>query len=172
MENLWVRFQCDSLELEFWASCGKNHAHVRKYPFIPGSLGGSRKLSTGPSRPRVAEETLIILDCVSGGLSCGRVNDLHLTSDKGFLVSTGSLDSSGLVTKSCQTLTTPWTLAHQAPLSMGCPRQEYWSGLPFPSPGDLPDPEIEPLSPALQVISCIARRFFTFEPPGEPKQPS
>ena len=46
---------------------------------------------------------------------------------------------------------TPWTVAHQAPLSMGFSRQEYWSGLPFPSPGDLPDPGIEPRSPALQA---------------------
>ena len=46
---------------------------------------------------------------------------------------------------------TPWTVAHQAPLFMGFSRQEYWSGLPFPSPGDLPDPEIEPRSPALQT---------------------
>ena len=46
---------------------------------------------------------------------------------------------------------TPWTLAYQAPPSMGFPRQEYWSGLPFPSPGDLPDPGIEPGSPALQT---------------------
>ena len=44
---------------------------------------------------------------------------------------------------------TPWTVAHQAPLPMGFSRQEYWSGLPFPSPGDLPDPGIEPRSPAL-----------------------
>ena len=44
----------------------------------------------------------------------------------------------------------PQTVAHQAPLSMGFSRQEYWSGLPFPSPGDLPDPGIEPRSPALQ----------------------
>ena len=43
---------------------------------------------------------------------------------------------------------TSWTITHQAPLSMGFPRQEYWSGLPFPSPGDLPDPGIEPASPA------------------------
>ena len=43
---------------------------------------------------------------------------------------------------------TPWNVAHQAPLSMGFPRQEYWSGLPLPSPGDLPDPGIEPKSPA------------------------
>ena len=48
---------------------------------------------------------------------------------------------------------TPWTVAHQAPLSMELSRQEYWSGQPFPSPGDLPDPEIEARSPALQVDS-------------------
>ena len=55
----------------------------------------------------------------------------------------------GLVAKSCLTLATPWTVARQAPLSMGFSRQEYWSGLPFPSPGDLPDPGIEPGFPAL-----------------------
>ena len=43
----------------------------------------------------------------------------------------------------------PWTVAHQAPLSIGSPGQEYWSGLPFPSPGDLPYPGIKPMSPAL-----------------------
>ena len=46
---------------------------------------------------------------------------------------------------------TPWSAALLVPLSMGFPRQEYWSGLPFPSPGDLPDPGIEPGSPALQA---------------------
>ena len=56
---------------------------------------------------------------------------------------------------------TPWTVAHQAPLSMGFPRQEYWSGLPFPSPRDLPDSGIKPTSPAL------ADGFFTPEPPGK-----
>ena len=56
---------------------------------------------------------------------------------------------------------TPWTVACQAPLSMGFPRQEYWSGLPFPSPGDLPNPGTEPVSPAL------AGRFFTIEPEGK-----
>ena len=50
-----------------------------------------------------------------------------------------------------QLLVTSWTVAHQATLSMGFSRQEYWSGLPFPSPGDLPDPGIEPRSPALQA---------------------
>ena len=60
-----------------------------------------------------------------------------------------------LVAKSCPTLSTPWTVAHQAPLSMGFSRQEYWSGLPFPSPGDLPSPGREPGSPALQADSLL-----------------
>ena len=55
---------------------------------------------------------------------------------------------------------TPWTVARQAPLSMGFSRQEYWSGLPFPSPGDLLDPGIKPTSPALQAEA------LTSEPPG------
>ena len=57
---------------------------------------------------------------------------------------------------------TPWTVACQAPPSMGFSRQEYWSGLPFPSPGDLPDPGIEPGSPALESVA------LTSEPPGNP----
>ena len=57
---------------------------------------------------------------------------------------------------------TPWTVACQAPLSMRFPRQEHWSGLPFSSPGDLPDPGSKPGSPAL------AGRFFTIEPPEKP----
>ena len=56
---------------------------------------------------------------------------------------------------------TPWTVACQSPLSKGFPWQEYWSGLPFPSPGDLPDPGIKPMSTAL------AGKFFTIEPPGK-----
>ena len=55
---------------------------------------------------------------------------------------------------------TPWTVAHQAPLSMGFSRQEYWSGMPFSPPGDLLDPGIKPTSPALQVDSLPS------EPPG------
>ena len=58
---------------------------------------------------------------------------------------------------------TPWTVACQAPLSMGFPRQEYWSGLPFPSPGDLPDPGIKPISLA---SPALVGRFFTTAPPG------
>ena len=58
-----------------------------------------------------------------------------------------------LVVKSCLTLANPWSVAHQASLSKGFSRQEYWNGLPFPSPGDLQDPGIEPASPALQADS-------------------
>ena len=56
-----------------------------------------------------------------------------------------------------QLFVTPWTAACQAPLSMGFSRQEYWSGWPFPSPGDLPDPGMEPRSPALQgILYCLS----------------
>ena len=58
----------------------------------------------------------------------------------------------------------PWTVAYQAPPSTGFSWQQYWSGLPFPSPGDLPNPGIEPASPAL------AGGFFTTEPPRKPYQ--
>ena len=60
----------------------------------------------------------------------------------------------------CPTLCNPMTVAHQVPLSMGFPRQEYWSGLPCPSPGDLPDPGIGPMSPgalAMQEDSFNAK---------------
>ena len=53
---------------------------------------------------------------------------------------------------------TPWTVAYQVPLSMGFSRQEYWSGLPFPSPGDLPDPGIDPGSPALQADALLSEK--------------
>ena len=62
-----------------------------------------------------------------------------------------------------QLFATPWTVAHQTTLSTRFPRQEYWCGWPFPSPGDLPDPGTEPRSPALQADSLPS------EPPGKPK---
>ena len=62
-----------------------------------------------------------------------------------------------------QLFATPW--ACQAPLSMGFPKQGPWSGLPFPSPGDLPHPGMEPSSP---VSSALSGGFFTTEPPGKP----
>ena len=61
-----------------------------------------------------------------------------------------------------QLFSTPWTVAYKAPLSMEFSRQEYWSGLPFPSPGDLPRPRIEPGSPTLQEDALLS------EPPGKP----
>ena len=64
--------------------------------------------------------------------------------------------------QSCPTLCNTWTVACQVPLSVGFPRQDYWSGVPFPTPEHLPDPEIEPMFPAL------AGKFFTTGPPGKP----
>ena len=61
---------------------------------------------------------------------------------------------------------TPWTEAHEDPLSMEFCRQEYWRGLPFPPPGYLPDPGIEPVSLA---SPALAGRFFTNVPPGKPR---
>ena len=58
---------------------------------------------------------------------------------------------------------TPWTVTYQASQFMGFSRQEYWSGLPFPSPGDLPDPRIEPRSPTLQADTLPSK------PPGKPE---
>ena len=66
------------------------------------------------------------------------------------------------VTQSCLTLCDPWTVAHKAPSSVRFSRQEYRSGLPFPSPEDLPDPGIEPRSPTLQADT------LTSAPPGKP----
>ena len=66
-----------------------------------------------------------------------------------------------IVAKSYLTLATPWTVACQAPLSMGFPRQEYWRGLPFPSPGNLPNPGFEP------GFLALADGFFTTELPGK-----
>ena len=66
-----------------------------------------------------------------------------------------------VVARTCPTLCNPWTVTHQAPPSMEFFRQEDWSGLPFPSPGDRPDPGIEPRSPALGADA------LTSEPPGK-----
>ena len=105
--------------------------------------------------------------------------------------STGKLHCVALALSHTRLSETPWTVAHQAPPSTGFPRQEYWSGLPFPTPGDLPTPGIEPRTPTLQAqadslpaepqrkpkaypfsrrsswpgnqtrVSCIGSRFFT-----------
>ena len=64
----------------------------------------------------------------------------------------------GLVLSCVRFFVTPWTVAHQAPLSMGFSRQDYWSGLPFPSPGDLPSPGVKPIS---LVSPALEGGFFT-----------
>ena len=64
----------------------------------------------------------------------------------------------------CLIFVNPWTVAHQAPLSMGFFRQEYWSGLPFPPSGDFLDPGIEPASPA---SAALVGEFLTTVPPGK-----
>ena len=69
----------------------------------------------------------------------------------------------GLVAKLCPTLETPWIIDHEDPLSMRFPRHKYWSGFSFPSPADLPNPGIEPESPALQADSLLT------EPTGKLK---
>ena len=80
--------------------------------------------------------------------------------------------SDSVLSKSCnqvQLFATSWAVARQAPLSMGFPRQECWSGMPFPPPGDLPNPGIEPESP---VAPALAGRFLTTKPKesGEKKK--
>ena len=71
-----------------------------------------------------------------------------------------------------QLFATPWTVAHQAPLSKGFSWQNYWRELLFPSLGDLPDPDqiwFDTDQICVSHVSCIAGRFFTFEPPGKPQ---
>ena len=75
------------------------------------------------------------------------------------------IDGGGLVTELYLTFVTPCTVAHQAPLSMGSSRQEYWCGLPLPSPGDLPNPEIEPTSP---MSTALLADSLSAEPSGKP----
>ena len=67
--------------------------------------------------------------------------------------------------QSCPALCDPWTIANQTPLSMEFSRQEYWSGLPFSTPGYLPNLGIEPMYP---ISPALAGRFFTTAPPGKP----
>ena len=76
---------------------------------------------------------------------------------------THGVGGGSLVVKPCLTLATPWTVAHQAPLPMGFPRLEYWSGFPCPPPGDLPNLGIKPVSLALQSDSLLTELL------GKPK---
>ena len=87
----------------------------------------------------------------------------HVSCTAGrFFTVLATRESESEITQSCPTLCDPWTVAYQAPPSMGFFRQEYWSGLPFPSPGDAPNPGIKPGFPALEADA------LTSEPPGKP----
>ena len=87
------------------------------------------------------------------------INNLSYADDINFIAESKSSEVKSL--SHVRLFATPWTVAHQVPPPMGFSRQEYWSGLPFPSPGDLPDPGIESRSPALQADA------LTSEPPGQ-----
>ena len=91
--------------------------------------------------------------CYAGHFSTGSWNPGSWHPASCLLLKLYLKTGGGLVAKMCPTLVTPWTVAFQASLSMGFSRQEYWSWLPYPPPGDLPDPRIEPGSPAFQADS-------------------
>ena len=91
------------------------------------------------------------------------INNLRYADDTTFMAESEWSESEMKSLSRVRLFATPWTEAHQAPPSMGFSRQGYWSGLPFPSPGDLPNPGIEPRSPALQADA------LTSAPPGKPQ---
>ena len=102
----------------------------------------------------------------------GRTGNSSLKSSSKVSLQPATLGGGGgLVAKSCAILATPWAVARQAPLSMGFSRQEYWSGLPFPSPEDLPNPEIKPGSPALQAGSILGTLSNKRRSQGKPQPP-
>ena len=119
-------------------------------------------LTTGP--PGNSRHILLVKQSPRPDSKGGNVNSYTLIGVQGSYYVPGCC-CCYLVTQSCLTLCDPWTVARQAPLSVGFCRQEYWSGLPFPPPGDLPEPGIEPAS------SALAGKFFTTEQPGKPHVP-
>ena len=132
---------------------GEGNGNPLQYSCLENHMDGgawSRLLSMGSQRVRHDWETSLILT-------------LNLSTKVNYI------SSVCWVTESCLTLVMPWTVACQAPLSIGFSRQEYWSGLPFPSPGNLLDPGIEPRSPALEADSFTV--WVTREPHGLPKMP-
>ena len=98
----------------------------------------------------------------SGRRGCKKDIMKHLGEGKKGNGSNGLLVSEVKSLSRVRLFATPWTVAYQAPPSMGFSRQRYWSALPFPSPGDLPNPGIEPGSPTLQTDALLS------EPPGKP----
>ena len=126
----------------------------RNKSYMKRTNTGEHKGRTEVSRLKVMTQCPIILFTQETRVSSDNLRKMSAVE------CTGEGGGAGLVAKSNPTFATPWTVAHQAPLSMGFPRQEYRSGLPFPSPGDLPDPEIESQSPAFsrQILYHWATR--------------
>ena len=121
-----------------------------------GDWGGGKMKSSRQQKPQVQRPFVSEMYCLyskeqqSGQFGWNGRSEGKMSGDEdGELARAYSEVKWSEVAQSCLTLWTPWTVAHQAPPSMGFSRQEYWSGLPFPSPGDLPDPGIKPGSPAL-----------------------
>ena len=114
-------------------------------------IAGSFFTSEPPGKPKnigvgslsLLQQIFLTQESNQGLLHCRRILN-HLSYQ-------GGGGGGGLVAKSCPTLVTPWTIACQPPLSMAFSRQEYWSGLPFLSPENLPNPGTEPRSPALHI---------------------
>ena len=150
------------------------HTWPARVPASPAAAPLHAQLSLGQSCHR--QEVLHL--CTQGHFGCVRLCDPVDCGPPGFSVREGVLQARILerigqywlpypsvqcfVAQACLTLCHPWTAALQAPLSMGFSRQEYWSGLPCPPPGDLPNLGIEPRSPALQADSLPS------EPVGKP----
>ena len=108
------------------------------------------------SVPKMSIKVSICLKSIKSICIIGAQLKLHFPSRP----TVKSSHSKGKSLSHVQLFATPWTVSYQAPRSMGFSRQEYWSGLPFPSPGDLPNPGIVPRSPALQTDALPSEPLF------------
>ena len=135
-----------------------NWAEQRNPSYRPTQLCPADFWQSCKSNP-MGKNVLFNKWCCSSWTSIGRINKAPNKISYLLQKLTQSVHAYSL---SCvQLFMTPWTVAHQVPLSMGFSRQEYWSGLPCPLPGDLPNPGIKPRSPTLQADSLPP------EPPGK-----
>ena len=141
--QVWSRGQEDPLEKEI-----VTHSSILAWR-VPWMEKPGRLQSMGsPSRTQLSDFTYVLTSSHLY-MTTGKTIDFHTLNE--------SISYSDM-----WLFATTWTVAHQAPLSIAFPRQKYWSGLPFPSPGNLPSPGTEPRCPALQADSLWS------EPPGKP----
>ena len=126
---------------------------------LPQKALKSHLICVGAGEPGKNQSYLQVLGWA--GTDCFRISNIFTSRIKSRVINywgggwSPHGGGGGLIAKSCPTLVTPRTVACQVPLSMGFSRQEYWSGLLFPSPGDLPEPGIEPWSPTFQADSLL-----------------